>query len=66
MLIRLIVTHIRSAIETRSYDELVGRYRQGHQHEITAHGIPTSELAAELAPLRAPVRGALCKMRMLR
>ena len=64
-LIRLIVTHIRSAIETHGYHELVGRYRQGHQHEVTLHGISVSELATELGPLRASVRGALREMRML-
>ena len=65
-LIRLIVTHARSALETDGYHELVRRYRQGHKHEVTSQGIPPSELAAELTPLRAPVRGALRKMRMLR
>jgi hypothetical protein len=37
-LIRLIVTHARSTIETYRYHELVRRHRQGQRQDDTLHG----------------------------
>ena len=60
-LIRLIVTHARSVIETHGHHELVRRHRQGQQQDDTLRGSPASSRLNSLHhahPRLCPVQNA--------